>query len=102
MDVKLCRVITGETIIGQLEGENIIKCCLIRIVPGQDGNVQTIITPYFAPISNEFVTIDEANLVVTTDPVKELTDKYREIVSGISIVQPGGMPSNMGIIPGQR
>jgi len=93
-DVKLCKLVTGEVVVGK-EDDGIIKNILMLMaMPDPATNqVRMSISPYWAPYTREEADVNTSFCVtkVTADP--ELTAQYQQITSGIVTASPGDMNS---------
>jgi hypothetical protein len=84
-DIKIYRLITGETVIGKDDGEEIKDAYMMRLVQKSETEVQTIMTPYFAPLSDKKVNIKLSSVLTSVEVNEEISQKYQQVTSNIII-----------------
>lgn len=88
-DIKLCKLVTGEVVVGKLVDNKLEECLALQAVPVSEREIKMGISPYFSPYSQAPIHIDIQFCMVITDADPELCNQYSQITSGISIVKPG-------------
>lgn len=89
--IRLCKLITGELVIGRQNDDNNTLDKVFTIAIRQQGNqVLPTLMPYFTPFSERDVSIDLNYVVAYIDAESEqrlegLVDKYRELTLGFVI-----------------
>ena len=104
-DIRLVKIVTGELTIGKYDAEAkaLTDVAIMQTVPSQQGGVQIMLLPYGYPFEQDFCgKIEEKHFLYVYSKVpQEITDKYPETSSNISL-KSGGLnpnPSNgSGII----
>lgn len=84
-DIKIYRLNTGETVIGKDDGKEIKDAYMMRMVQKSQTEVQTIMTPYFAPLSDKKVDINLSYVLTSVEVNKEIAQKYQQVTSNIII-----------------
>lgn len=85
-DIKLAKLVTGETVIGKDEDGKIKEPAIIQTVPSQQG-VQIMILPYGYPFEQEMSgEIPGEHIIYNYEKCpEELKTKYIEAVSNLTI-----------------
>ena len=80
-DIKICRIVTGETIVGKRVGDVITDCLLLQAMPIEGNQVKMGISPYWAPYCKDKadIHIDHCMIENVADP--ELASQYQQITS---------------------
>jgi len=90
--IRLCRIVTGETIVGKQVDKEIKNCLLIQAMPMPDGQqIRMGISPYLIPYSRSEANIKLEHCVVNVDADPELARQYQQITSGIVSATPGDL-----------
>lgn len=92
-DIKLCRLVTGETVVGEENGELIKNILGLHAMPNpqQPQQVNMSITPYWIPFSRENADIEKRHCVSIIPADAELASQYRQITSGITMATPSDL-----------
>jgi len=95
-EIKLYRLTTGETVIGRDDGKTIKDAYMVRVIPKSQTEVQTVMSPFFAPLSDKKVDIDMEKLLVTSIIANdEISQKYIQVTSGLIIPRSNHLPPNL-------
>jgi len=90
--IRLCRIVTGETIVGNQVDKEIKNCLLIQAMPMPDGQqIRMGISPYLIPYSRSKANIKLEHCVVNVDADPELVKQYQQIVTGIVTATPNDL-----------
>jgi len=97
MDVKLCRLVTGETVVGKLVEETLVNCLLLQAVPEPGSNaIRMGISPYWAPYSRDEADIPASSIAVQTIADPQLLEQYMQITSTIIPATPADLKNITG------
>jgi len=101
-EIKLCKLVSGEMIVGRQVRTIIKNCLLIHAMPSPDGQqIRMGISPYMAPYTRAEANIDEKFCVVITDADPELVNQYQQITTGIVTAKPNDL-KNLVPFPPKR
>lgn len=96
-DIRLVKIVTGELTIGKYDAEAkaLTDVAIMQTVPSQQGGVQIMLLPYGYPFEQDFCgKIEEKHFLYVYSKVpQEITDKYLESSSNISL-KSGGLNPN--------
>ena len=96
-DIKLCKLVTGEVVVGKEDGLVIKNVLMLMAMPDPATNqVRMSISPYWAPYTREEADIEITFCVTRTPADPELTAQYQQITSGIITAKPGDLPNLVG------
>lgn len=99
-DIKLVKMITGETVIGKFKEDKIEEPAIIQTVPAQQG-VQIMLLPYGYPFEQEMggeLSMQHVIYEYQKCP-EDLKTKYLEATSNITLATGGGMGDLAGGAP---
>lgn len=98
-EIKLAKLVTGETVIGKNEEGKIKEPAIIQTVPGQQG-VQIMLVPYGYPFESEMGgEISTEHIIYTYEKCpQELENKYVEAASNLTMASASALNDldNMG------
>lgn len=96
--IKLCRLNTGETVVGKVDEDKgkLENVLLLQAQPDPTGQgIRMGIAPYWAPYSRAEANIDIDKIVADTDADPQLRDQYMQITTGIVTATPADL-KNIG------
>jgi len=99
-DIKMCRLVTGETIVGKRVEDVIEDCLLLQAMPVEGNQVRMGISPYWAPYSKEKANINIDSVMLEEIADSELAAQYQQITSGIVSATPGDLTAMKGAMGG--
>lgn len=100
-EIVLAKLINGIIIIGnKTDNGDISEAYAVQMMPDeQQRQMAIMIMPMMAPLSDESVFIENKNILCTSTASKDLSDKYLETKSGLTITNkmPNTHP-NLGLV----
>lgn len=97
-EIRIAKLINGTLIIGIEDSAGMTEVYAIQAVPQQNNpsSVGLMIVPMMMPISEDRVDINSDHILCMTPAPKEMSDKYREMKSGLTITSQ--MPTGLKVI----
>jgi hypothetical protein len=87
MNVKIAKLITGETVIGILKDDFLDDVYLVMMMPKQNGEMQVQLAPYMMPFTDQGSCLANKFLVSTVDCPADFEKTYLQATSNIVIPQ---------------
>ena len=78
-EVKICKLITGELVIGSKSDEKLMQ--VFKIIPVN--NTQVAVVPFFHPFSDSKVDIEYTYIITEGEPTTALVEQYKRNTSVI-------------------
>lgn len=92
MEIVICKLITGEFIVGKLKETHISDCFAIIMLqdPSHQNQYRSVIVPLMAPFDDKPIKQINLNNVLSTIPAHEdIQRAYVKLTSGIDIISSG-------------
>ena len=88
-DIKLCKIVTGELVIGKLDYtdfliKDVYVVRLHNVTINETGvNFQAELLPYMFPISDQPTSLNMDTVLTKVNPPKDILSRYSTALSGI-------------------
>ena len=83
--IVIARLITGETVIGKLDGEYLRNVISIMMMPSGNGQMGITLVPYMMPFSDEEVDLDVKYIVYSSTANSDMEASYIKATTGLII-----------------